>query len=45
MKIMSLDKKRVGDKIRFVLPVRAGKVVLRDISLQALAKDAYWRFG
>ena len=42
--IFASDKKRKGDRIRFVLPVRAGRVMLKDIPLKTLANNAFWRF-
>ena len=42
IRVMGLDKKRTGSNIRFVLPERAGKVVLRDLPVRTLNNEAYW---
>ena len=44
VRIMALDKKRTGGRILMVLPVRAGKVVLRDMPLKQLENQAFWCF-
>lgn len=40
--IMNLDKKRKDKKIRFVLPEKAGRVIIKSITPENLKKDSFW---
>jgi 3-dehydroquinate synthase len=44
-KAMATDKKRKGDILQFVLPERVGRVVIKDIPVKILTKDAFWTFN
>jgi 3-dehydroquinate synthase len=41
---MARDKKRRKENIRFVLPTRIGRVVMREIPKGRLAEKAFWSF-